>query len=169
MQENGVQNQSLLQEKEDPELPDFLNWTARRICEKSPLWGNKAGSQLCHRNKLQHHLEQERITGWMNNVLLHREEEGPPFCGVLGATNSAARSKSLVPAPHPRCAHNCEVSQRTEQLRLTMMSLSPHPWIRCPLSVSESHQNLHLKFYPVCAPFSVSCWRWNKHRLCPLM
>lgn len=26
---------------------------------------------------------------------------GPPFCGVLGTANSAARSKSLMPAPHP--------------------------------------------------------------------
>lgn len=137
MQENSVQNQSLLQKKEDPELPDFLNWKPRRICEKSPLWGNKPGSQLCHRKPgINCSNTRSRRGSWDGQTAFCSTgaKQDPLSVGFWGAANSAARSKTSVPAPHPTCAQDCGVSQRcllrTEQTVPDIVPVTtPKAWV----------------------------------------
>lgn len=169
MQENSVQNQSLLQKKEDPELPDFLNWKPRSICEKSPLWGNKPGSQLCHRKPgINCSNTRSRRGSWDGQTAFCSTgvEQDPLSVGFWGQQIQlqGARPRCQLLTPRvPRIVESHRGASWEQNKLCLTLSLSQHPRPGCPPSVSGVTLNIWAPKTRSCiCPFSVSRWRCKR-------
>lgn len=172
MQENSVQNQSLLREKEDPELPDFLNWKVRSICEKSLLWGNKPGSQLCHRK-----LGISCSNTWSRRGSWGRQTGGkqdPLSVGFWGQQNQLQRAKPRCQLLTPGVPRIVEFPRgacwKQNKSCLTLsLSLHPRPKCKCLWYYTEFWALKNSLLYLPILCFSSKCKRINEnnHRLCP--